>query len=134
MGEDLAGLGEDFKPELFGLLLGSLADIEFDRARDLVEIADLEFLDDAVGVLAREQGPEHEAFLLHAKDVAIDHGRHGLIGGAQDNLFLENRVVIIGDDARDAAFSDKLVLDSLILIIRVPALDIDSNLLFIEFL
>jgi hypothetical protein len=107
MRHDLHLFLEDLKTELFGLLLTAFADVESNRARNLVEITDLEFFHDAVWIFRRKQGTKVETLLLHAKNVRIDQLGHLLIARLQHNLFLEDRVVVLRNNARNAAFTNE---------------------------
>jgi hypothetical protein len=109
MREDLDRLREDLEPELLSLLLTAFPHVESHCAGDLVQIADLEFLDNAIWVLAREQSAEQEAFLFDSEHIRVDHVGHLLVPTGYHNLFFEDAFEVIGDDPRDATFPDVLI-------------------------
>ena len=57
-----------------------------------------------------------------------------LISTCNDNLFLKNTFKVFCDYTRDTTFTNILIKNSFFLVFRISSLNIDSNLLFIQFL
>ena len=108
---DLDLLRHDFKGELLGGGVGPLPDVEFDAAGDLVGVRDLEPLDEAVGVGGGHDRAEKEGLLLAGEQVRVDE-RGDLLSarkGGDHDLLLEDLLVHLSVDARDARLSDNFV-------------------------
>lgn len=123
-----------FKGERFLTLLVTLSDVEFHCAGDFVGVHNFELFANTVGMLAWYKGAKVEALFFVEKYVTVDLIGYVLVLSRNDHLFFKDNFKVFTIDTRDTALTNEFILNSLWLVLRISARDVDGKFLFEQLL